>query len=54
MRASEARVLIDRIRNDLLFAGVPVSDSRAQGADYWPAFVETVERTLNFLETGRS
>jgi hypothetical protein len=51
--ASEARTLVAEIMDDLLFAGVTVSDSRAQGADYWPMFVKAVPATLDALESGR-
>jgi hypothetical protein len=47
LRASGARELIDRIRPDLLAAGVEVrNDSEAHGADYWRVFEATVDATL--------
>jgi hypothetical protein len=52
--ASEARTLVGEIREDLLFAGVAVSDSRVQGAGYWPVFVEAVRAMLDALESGRA
>jgi hypothetical protein len=52
--ASEARTLVGEIRDDLLFAGVPVGDSRAPGAHYWPVFAEMVPAMLDALETGRA
>jgi hypothetical protein len=54
MLASEARLLVEQLQDRLLFAGVPMSDTRAAGADYWPVFVETVESILGVVETGRS
>ena len=49
MLGSEAGLVIDRLRDDLLFAGVPVSDARTP--DYWPVFAETVESVIDALET---
>ncbi len=50
LRASDARQLMDRIRPDLLAAGVDLPDERgAHGAEYWPVFVDTVEVALRSL-----
>jgi len=46
LRASEARQLMRSIEPDLLHAGVSVTDE-GTGADYWPTFVENVERALD-------
>lgn len=38
MRASEARVLLEQISDDLLFAGVPVGPLGFVGEEFWPHF----------------
>ena len=49
MRASEARVLLDRLERDLRFAGFAVEGQTARGADFWDAFVRTVDGVLASL-----
>lgn len=52
LRASEARQLVDRIRPDLLAAGVDMPDDRGTvGAAYWRVFEDTVESTLRRLRS---
>ncbi len=48
-RASEARQLVSGLTPALAHAGVSVSDSGV-GADYWPTFLENVERALARIE----
>ncbi len=48
LRASEARVLLDRVGDALAQAGVPVS-SRGLAEEYWPSFVATVDAALETL-----
>lgn len=48
LRASEARQLMNRVKPDLLHAGVRVSNA-GTGADYWSTFVENVDRALAAL-----
>jgi hypothetical protein len=51
LRASEARVLVDRIRSDLLAAGVDLPDERgAYGEAYWPEFQAIVDASLQMLK----
>lgn len=52
MLASAARDLMQEVEESLRFAGVPVVGGHRPGAEYWPAFVETVRRSLNVLRTG--
>lgn len=52
LRASEARRLVDRVRPDLLAAGVDVPDDRgAVGAAYWPVFEDAVDSALRRLRS---
>jgi hypothetical protein len=48
MRASEARVLLDRIEPDLRFAGFGV-ERRGTGAAFWEDFVRTINRVVASL-----
>ena len=53
MLSSEARRLMRAIEPALVYAGIPVSAWHpAEGADYWPAFEQTVEQILHALESG--
>jgi len=49
MRASDARKLVEEIRPWLEFAGVPVVDTGASGADYWHDFASTVRGALRTI-----
>lgn len=49
MRASDARQLIESITPELSFAGVPIVDRGAHGAEYWDDFVATVRAGLDGL-----
>jgi hypothetical protein len=49
MRASEARVLLDRIEPDLRFAGFAVEARTAAGADFWDEFVRTINGVVASL-----
>ncbi len=49
MRASAARQLVEEIAPWLQFAGVPVADSAASGAEYWDDFVSTVQGALRAI-----
>ncbi|HWN72686.1 MAG TPA: hypothetical protein VNN15_02635 [Solirubrobacterales bacterium] len=42
MRASEARVVLERVFDDLNFAGVPVSTAGPSGEEYWSHFTSVV------------
>lgn len=51
LRASEARVLVERIRPDLLAAGADVPEGRGvHGEAYWQVFQATVDATLQMLK----
>ncbi len=52
MLASAARDLMQEVEESLRFAGVPVVGGHRPGAEYWSAFVETVQRSLTVLRTG--
>ena len=50
MLASEARGLMSEIKNDLTFAGIPVSSTASgPGEQYWGSFTANVERVLGTL-----
>jgi DNA-binding transcriptional ArsR family regulator len=49
MRASEARVLLDRIEPDLRFAGFAVEGRTARGAAFWDQFVRTINGVVASL-----
>lgn len=49
MRASEARVLLDRVEPDLRFAGFAVEGRTATGADFWDEFVRTINGVVASL-----
>lgn len=42
MRASEARVVLERVFDDLNFAGVPLSTAGPDGEEYWSHFTSVV------------
>ena len=48
MLSSRARDVLEQVRDDLDYAGVPVSASRT-AADAWPALEDTVRRALDAL-----
>lgn len=48
MRASDARVLMDRVGSLLRYAGVPTSEA-GTGAEYWAGFVETALNAASAL-----
>lgn len=52
MLASAARDLMQEVEESLRFAGIPVVGGHRPGAQYWAAFVETVQLTLNVLRNG--
>jgi hypothetical protein len=49
MRASEARVLLERIEPDLRFAGFAVEGHTARGAAFWDEFVHTINGVAGSL-----
>lgn len=49
LQASEARRLVERVKPELIRAGVSVQD-HGDGPAYWPSFVATVENALRLLE----
>jgi hypothetical protein len=52
MLASAARDLMQEVEESLRFAGVPVVGGHRPGAEYWSAFAETVQLSLNVLREG--
>jgi hypothetical protein len=50
MRASEARVLLERLEADLRFAGIAVAGRPAKGAEFWGEFERTIDAVLAALE----
>lgn len=51
MKASEARVLMEEIGSELLYAGVPARPGLAQGADYWEAFVAVTRAAIHLVSS---
>jgi hypothetical protein len=49
MRASEARVLLEELEPDLRFAGFAVEGRGVTGADFWDAFMRTIDDVLASL-----